>query len=96
MNCWISYLWRRGCETLVAIGLIGGLCAGCGVVGPPVAPENVGVAPTIEKQKMRDALEAAQREAEAAAAAEAAQIPADPAIQGQDESLPPLRPVGTR
>jgi len=64
----------------------------CGVVGPPIAPENVGVAPTIERQKKQDELDA-QRAAEAAAA-EAAQT--DPALQAQDEHLPPLRPVGTR
>jgi hypothetical protein len=96
MNGWFSYLCRRGCETLVLIGLIGWLSAGCGVVGPPIPPEDVGVAPTIEKQKKRDALEAKQRDAEAAVAAEAAQTQADPATQGQDENLPPLRPVGTR
>jgi hypothetical protein len=93
---WLSYLCRHGYETLVLICLIGGLSAGCGVVGPPVAPENVGVTPTIENQKKRDALEAKQREVEAATAAEAAQTSADPAMQGQDENLPPLRPVGTR
>lgn len=62
----------------------------CGVVGPPVPPETVGVASTVERQKQRDAAEAQKREAEAAAAA------AEPALQGQDVDLPPLRPVGTR
>lgn len=82
--------WDYGMAALLACGL-----AACGVVGPPVAPEDVGVALTIEKQKKRDALEAAKREA--AAEAEAAQAqPPDPALQGQDEKLPPLRPVGTR
>lgn len=66
--------------------------ASCGVVGAPVPPENVGVAVTIEQQKKRDALDAQQREA--AAAAEAGE--SDPALQGQDVNLPPLRPVGTR
>lgn len=31
------------------------LFAGCGVVGPPVAPEDVGVTPIIEKQKRQQA-----------------------------------------
>ena len=72
--------------------LVAGLVVSCGVVGPPVPPESVGVAVTIEQQKSRDALEAQQREAAAAAKAEES----DPALQGEDVNLPPLRPVGTR
>ncbi len=67
--------------------LMAGLLVSCGVVGAPIPPENVGVAATIERQK-RDALDPQQREAEAAES--------DPALQGQDVNLPPLRPVGTR
>ncbi len=63
----------------------------CGVVGAPVPPENVGVAPTIEMQKKRDR-EVQRRQAETAAEG----TDPDPALQGQDENLPPLRPVGTR
>lgn len=64
------------------------LSAGCGVVGSPIPPENVGVSFTIEQQKKRDALEAQQREAAESQAA------AEP--EGQDVNLPALRPVGTR
>jgi len=73
----------------LGILLAAGLLVSCGVVGAPVAPENVGVAPTIDRQKKREALDAQQREA-----AEMAE--SDPALQGQDVNLPPLRPVGTR
>jgi len=73
----------------LGILLAAGLLVSCGVVGAPVAPENVGVAPTIDRQKKREALDAQQREA-----AETAE--SDPALQGQDVNLPPLRPVGTR
>jgi predicted small lipoprotein YifL len=73
------------------VGALAGLLAACGLVGPPIPPEDVGVAPIIERQKKRDALEATQREAAAAA-----QATTDPVLQGQDENLPPLRPVGTR
>jgi hypothetical protein len=70
-----------------------GLLSSCGVVGAPVAPETIGVAPTIERQKKEhEAREATQREAAAAAEAEES----DAAMRGQDEDLPPLRPVGTR
>jgi len=62
--------------------------AACGVVGTPIAPEDVGVAPLIERQKRLDALDAKKREAEEA--------PPVLEPQGQDVDLPPLRPVGTR
>lgn len=80
--------------TSVLVGVITGLLVGCGIVGPPVPPESVGVNPTIERQKNLEALEEKQREA--AAAAESAEPPPDPMLQGQDVNLPPLRPVGTR
>jgi len=76
----------------LVVMLVVGLLVSCGVAGPPIPPENVGVAATIERQQKRDALNAQQREA--AATAEAAE--SDPALQGQDVNLPPLRPVGTR
>ena len=80
--------------TSVLVGVITGALVGCGVVGPPVPPENVGVNPIIERQKKSEALEEKQREA--GAAAESAELPPDPTLQGQDVNLPPLRPVGTR
>ena len=72
----------------LAVVLVLGLVAACGVVGPPMAPEDVGVSRTVEFQKRRDALEAQQREA---AESQAASEP-----QGQDVDLPPVRPFGTR
>jgi hypothetical protein len=80
--------------TFVLAGLISGMLVGCGTVGPPVPPENVGVNPTIERQKKLEALEEKQRED--AAAAESVEPQLDPMLQGQDVNLPPLRPVGTR
>jgi hypothetical protein len=76
------------------VGVLAGMSVACGVVGPPVPPENVGVNPTIERQKKLEALEEKQREA--AAAAESVEPPPDAMLQGQDVNLPPLRPVGTR
>ncbi len=69
------------------------LCAGllsvsCGTIGSPIPPEDVGLAPLIERQTKQDALDASKREAEES------QILIQP--QGQDVDLPPLRPVGTR
>lgn len=69
-----------------------GLLSACGVVGAPVAPETIGVAPVVERQKKQhEAIEAKQREAASVETEEQ-----DPALLGQDENLPPLRPVGTR
>lgn len=70
------------------VALAAGLVVGCGVVGAPVPPEDVGVGPTIEKQKRQEAFEAQQREA---SQRQTGQEP-----QGQEMDLPPLRPVGTR
>jgi hypothetical protein len=87
----------KACLQTVTSGLVGvimGLLVGCGVVGPPVPPESVGVNPTIERQKKLEAIEEKQREA--TAAAESVEPPPEPMLQGQDVNLPPLRPVGTR
>lgn len=71
---------------VIAVSVI--LLVGCGVVGSPVPPEIVGVAPTIEKQKRQHALEAERDGAETG----------DPvsAHDPHDLELPPSRPVGTR
>ena len=77
----------RGLSLIAAVGLL----SACGVVGAPVAPESIGVAPTIEWQKkVHEAREASQRDNTVEAEEQ------DPALLGQDENLPPLRPVGTR
>ena len=78
---------------ILGLMLAAGLLASCGVVGPPVAPETVGVAPTIAKQKkQQEALEAQQREKAAQAETEEAERePEEPEV-----ALPPLQPVETR
>ena len=60
----------------------------CGVVGTPVPPDYVGVAPTVEKQKRQHALEAGPETMDSNLA--------DPFLDGHDMSLPPSQPVGTR
>jgi hypothetical protein len=65
-----------------------GLLISCGVVGTPVAPEFVGVAPTIDKQKRQQALE---RERQATESTEP-----DPTLGGHEMDLPPSQPVGIR
>lgn len=75
----------------LALIVTAGLVSSCGVVGAPVAPETVGVTPTIESQKRQHEAQTAQRRETAAKSEEP-----DPALLDQDELLPPLRPVGTR
>jgi len=65
-----------------------GLLISCGVVGTPVAPELVGVAPTIDKQKRQQALEAERQATESAEP--------DPTLGGHEADLPPSQPVGIR
>lgn len=64
------------------------LLIGCGVVGSPVPPESVGVAPTVEKQKKQQALQA-ERDAMDTG------VP-DLTLEGHDIGLPPSQPVGSR
>ena len=65
-----------------------GLLVACGVVGSPVPPEYVGVAPTIEKQKKQHALQAEHEAVETGAP--------DLSMDAHDMGLPPSQPVGTR
>jgi len=85
---------RTQSATAIVAGVTMGMLVACGVVGSPVPPESVGVNPTIERQKMLEALEEKQREA--AAEAESTEPQPDLMLQGQDVNLPPLQPVGTR
>ena len=85
---------RRSNVTSLMVGVMIGTLAACGAVGAPIPPENVGVTPTIERQKRLEALQEKQREA--AVAAEGVEPQADPLLQGQDVDLPTLQPVGTR
>ncbi len=74
----------RVCVVIASVGLL----ISCGVVGTPVAPELVGVAPTIDKQKRQHALE---RERQATESTEP-----DPTLGGHEMDLPPSQPVGIR
>lgn len=65
----------------------------CGVVGPPVPPEMVGVTPVIERQKRLESQGGAPGAAVDQASDEGT---SSVGPVGQDEVLPPLRPIGTR
>lgn len=67
---------------------------GCGTVGAPVAPEDVGIGPLIERQKKVQAQQDGQNKPRLdSTPAESPQL-LEPV--GQDEELPSLRPVGGR
>ena len=68
--------------------VLAGLLISCGVVGAPVPPEYVGVAPTIEKQKRQHAPETERQAAESAEP--------DPTLGSHDIDLSPSQPVGIR
>ena len=78
----------------IVAGMTMGVLVGCGAVGAPIPPENVGVNLTIERQKKLELIEEKQREV--AAEAESTEPQPDSMLQGQDVNLPPLQPVGTR
>lgn len=64
------------------------LLAACGVVGSPVPPEYVGVAPTVEKQRKQHALQTERETVDPGTP--------DLSLDGHDIGLPPSQPVGTR
>ena len=94
--------WRLGVSGCVAgaMWMFLGL-GGCGVLGAPIPPEDVGVAPVIERQLRREGLlapgasvsgSATRPSAPSAVTIEEAPIPPDP----DPLPIPPLRSMGTR
>jgi uncharacterized lipoprotein YehR (DUF1307 family) len=78
----------------ILAGVMMVMLIGCGAVGSPIPPENVGVNATIERQKTLESLEEKRRKD--AAVVESTEPEPDSALQGQDINLPPLQPVGIR
>lgn len=80
---------------LIAAAAVG--WSGCGVVGSPVAPEDVGVTPIIERQKKREAAAAGRssREPGPATAAPATAGEATVTEPPEDLPVPPVQSVGT-
>lgn len=74
-------------KTILVLLAVGWLI-GCGVIGPPIPPEDVGVERTIQRQKQQEELEGKGHEAGVPPVAEEPEAP--------EVVLPPLRPVGTR
>ena len=94
MSRWTLRSSERLLVPAVLLFGMAGLVVACGVVGPPVPPEDVGVTPTITRQKLQHAREEQKQEPEAAE--EATREVTEPALPGAGVELPPLKPVGTR
>lgn len=80
----------RGLVPIIVACAVGG----CGTVGPPIPPENVGIAPLMEQQDKQRAQQAGKQ----APALDSTETDQPQLVEplGQDEVLPPLRPVGGR
>jgi len=91
---WLSRSHEMTRLTVVLLFGMAGFLAACGNVGAPIPPEDVGVTPTITRQKQQHARE--EQKQKAVPTQEATQDVTEPPLQGQDVELPPLRPVGTR
>jgi predicted small lipoprotein YifL len=79
--------------------LLVALLAGCGVVGPPIPPEDVGLTPLYTKAKQREAQQRQEQEARAKANERAVEDEASGTqtdTSERDILLPPLRPIGGR
>lgn len=80
-------------STVVLFGL-----GACGAVGPPIAPEELGVATKMRQARERDAGVQEQRPEDHAGGGPAAKRTGDEQVGAEEHEvvLPPLRPIGTR
>ncbi|MGQ0811038.1 MAG: hypothetical protein ACT4OO_07420 [Nitrospiraceae bacterium] len=91
----IRLLWRSRLRVVMCGGLVNALM-GCGTVGPPIPPEDVGLTPIIERQKLQETKEQEQGDRKQTVQEET-EPPGGMTPTEQDEVLlPPLRPVGAR
>ncbi len=94
---WLRFGWLMGAAAAGA--LVVNLLVACGVIGPPIPPEDIGIAAKIEREKRETAPEAPER----ALGGEGLEEPTKKEVPGppeetepEDVQLPPLRPVGTQ
>ncbi len=84
----------RGFATLFGMLMVMALLGGCGKAGPPIPPEDLGVALKLEQER--------QQATRGEHTATAVQDPRPEEQKGAQEieqgtlELPPLRPIGTR
>lgn len=81
--------WPKPVVLFVIMLAICAIAVGCGVIGAPIAPEDVGIAPRLEKEQEQEAKGREQAAQQQEARSGAVEPPSEP-------ELPALRPVGTR
>lgn len=75
----------------LALWLLAGV--GCGTIGSPMAPEDVGVGPRLQREQQAAKAVEQQIQQRKFSAEESRQ---QPAVVPDEAELPPLRPIGTR
>lgn len=75
----------------LALWLLAGV--GCGTIGSPIAPEDVGIGPRLQREQQAAKAKEQQAQERKFSAEESRQ---QPAVVPDEAELPPLRPIGTR
>ena len=70
---------------VIAVAFLGAT-VGCGIQGPPVSPETIGMNPRLQREKARQAKEAAERKAQQPPAPSPGVPAQGPPAEGQPES----------
>lgn len=76
--------------TLLALPL---WLAGCGNVGPPIAPESIGVAAKMKREQMKREEQLKKEQEKAAAGEPEREVPPEE-MPVEEEPLPEFRPIG--
>lgn len=85
-------LKKRGWHAIpLALWLLVGV--GCGTIGSPIAPEDVGIGPRLQREQQAAKAREQQSEQRTFSAEESRQ---QPSVVPDEAELPPLRPIGTR
>ncbi|MGE3153300.1 MAG: hypothetical protein AB7G48_03815 [Nitrospiraceae bacterium] len=82
---------RRWHAIPLALWLLVGV--GCGTIGSPIAPEDVGIGPRLQREQQAAKAREQQSEQRTFSAEESRQ---QPSVVPDEAELPPLRPIGTR
>ncbi len=88
-----------GCKRAISVMIVLAAVGGCGVLGSPIPPEDVGVSPVIERQLRREGLLTPGVTVWGSASrpnAPSAVVIEETPTQVEPLPVPPLREVGTR
>ncbi len=89
--------WSGPFSVALAGLLVIGVLPACGKAGPPIAPEDLGVAAKLERERhQRERHEEATTQTQDSGTADAIERPRTGAPPNGGVVLPPLRPIGTQ